>query len=61
MQVQNLKLMKIKFSLKDLKKLSQLKILKHKHGPGVATDMQSQLMVLMCKANGQSSITRKYF
>ena len=29
--------------------------------PGVATDLQSQLMVLMCKANGKGSITENIF
>ena len=32
-----------------------------KEWPGVATDMQSQLMVLMCRANGKSTITENIF
>ena len=32
-----------------------------KEFPGIATDLQSQLMVLMCKANGKSSITENIF
>ena len=50
-----------KILIKGPKKIKPLKNIKTKEWPGVATDMQSQLMVLMCKANGQSSITESIF
>jgi len=43
------------------KKIKPIKNIKTKEWPGVATDMQSQLMVLMCKANGKSTITENIF
>ena len=50
-----------KIFIKGPKKIKPVKNIKTKEWPGVATDMQSQLMVLMCKANGQSSITENIF
>ena len=50
-----------KIFIKGPKKIKPIKNIKTKEWPGVATDMQSQLMVLMCKANGQSSITENIF
>ena len=50
-----------KIFIKGPKKIRPIKNIKTKEWPGVATDMQSQLMVLMCKANGQSSITENIF
>jgi len=41
--------------------IKPIKNIKTKEYPGVSTDMQSQLMVLMCKANGESSITENIF
>ena len=52
---------KNKIFIKGPKKIKPIKNIKTKEWPGVATDMQSQLMVLMCKANGQSSITENIF
>ena len=43
------------------KKIKPIKNIKTKEWPGIATDMQSQLMVLMCRANGKSSITENIF
>ena len=43
------------------KKIKPIKNIKTKEWPGVATDMQSQLMVLMCKAAGKSIITENIF
>jgi len=43
------------------KKIKPIKNIKTREWPGVATDMQSQLMVLMCKADGSSSITENIF
>ena len=42
-------------------KIKSVKNIKTKEWPGVATDMQSQLMVLMCRADGTSSITENIF
>lgn len=47
--------------IKGPKKIRSIKNIKTKEYPGVATDLQSQLMVLMCKANGKSSITENIF
>ena len=43
------------------KKIRSIKNIKTREWPGVATDMQSQLMVLMCIADGTSSITENIF
>jgi len=43
------------------KVIKPIKSIKTKEWPGVATDMQSQLMVLMCRANGKSIITENIF
>ena len=50
-----------KILIKGPKVIKPIKNIKTKEWPGVATDMQSQLMVLMCKANGESSITENIF
>jgi len=42
-------------------KIKPIKNIKTKEWPGIATDMQSQLMVLMCKASGKSTITENIF
>ena len=52
---------KKKISIKGPKNLKSIKNIKTKEYPGLSTDMQSQLMVLMCKANGKSSITENIF
>ncbi len=43
------------------KKIKSIKNIKTKEWPGLATDMQSQLMVLMCMATGKSIITENIF
>jgi len=43
------------------KKIKSIKNIKTREWPGVATDMQSQLMVLMCRADGKSLITENIF
>ena len=53
--------MKKKILIKGPKKIKPIKHIKTKEWPGVATDMQAQLMVLMCKAAGKSSITENIF
>ena len=50
-----------KILIKGPEKIKPIKNIKTKEWPGVATDMQSQLMVLMCKANGKSTITENIF
>ena len=50
-----------KIFIKGPKKIKSIKNIKTKEYPGVATDLQSQLMVLMCKANGKSVITENIF
>ena len=47
--------------IKGPEKIRSIKNIKTKEYPGVATDLQSQLMVLMCKASGKSSITENIF
>ena len=42
-------------------KIKPIKNIKTREWPGIATDMQSQLMVLMCRADGKSSITENIF
>ena len=50
-----------KIFIKGPKVIKPIKNIKTREWPGVATDMQSQLMVLMCKANGESTITENIF
>ena len=56
-----IKIYKKKISIKGPKYIKSIKNIKTKEYPGVSTDMQSQLMVLMCQANGISSITENIF
>ena len=57
----NIKTTDNKIFIKGPKKIKSIKNIKTKEFPGVATDLQSQLMVLMCKANGKSTITENIF
>ena len=50
-----------KIYIKGPKKIKSIKNIETKEFPGIATDLQSQLMVLMCKANGKSTITENIF
>ena len=50
-----------KILIKGPDKIRPIRNIKTREWPGVATDMQSQLMVLMCKANGKSTITENIF
>ena len=52
---------KKKILIKGPEKIRSIKNIKTKEYPGVATDLQSQIMVLMCKANGKGSITENIF
>ena len=52
---------KEKIIIKGPEKIKSVQNIKTKEYPGVATDLQSQIMVLMCKANGKSSITENIF
>ena len=47
--------------IKGPEKIKSIKNIKTKEFPGVPTDLQAQLMVLMCKAAGKSSITENIF
>ncbi len=57
----NIKTKDNKIFIKGPKKIKSIKNIRTKEFPGVATDLQSQLMVLMCKANGKSTITENIF
>ena len=46
-----------KIFIKGPENIKLIKNIKTKEYPGVSTDMQSQLMVIMCLANGKGSIT----
>ena len=56
-----IKVHKEKIFIRGPEKIRSIKNIKTKEYPGVATDLQSQLMVLMCKASGKSSITENIF
>ena len=47
--------------IKGPENIKSIKNIKTKEYPGVSTDMQSQLMVIMCLANGKGSITENIF
>ena len=50
-----------KIFIKGPKKIKSIKNINTKEFPGIPTDLQAQLMVLMCKAKGVSSITENIF
>ena len=50
-----------KIFIKGPEKIKPIKNIRTKEWPGIATDMQSQLMVLMCRAKGKSVITENIF
>ena len=52
---------KNKIFIKGPEKIRPIKNIATREWPGIATDMQSLLMVLMCKANGRSTITENIF
>ena len=56
-----IKLSDNKIFIKGPKKISSIKNIKTKEFPGIPTDLQAQLMILMCKAIGKSSITESIF
>ncbi len=47
--------------IKGPDKIKSIKNIKTKEFPGIPTDLQAQLMVLMCKSSGKSSITENIF
>ena len=57
----NIKTTDNKIFIKGPKKIKCIRNIKTKEFPGVATDLQSQLMVLLCKAHGKSTITENIF
>jgi len=50
-----------KILIRGPENIKSIRNISTKEWPGVSTDMQAQLMVLMCKANGKSSITENIF
>ena len=52
---------KNKIFIQGPEKIKSIKTIKTKEFPGIPTDLQAQLMVLMCKASGKSSITESIF
>ncbi len=50
-----------KIFIKGPNKLKSVKSIKTKEFPGIPTDLQAQLMVLMCRSIGNSSITESIF
>ena len=50
-----------KIFIKGPDKIKSIKNIKTKEFPGIPTDLQAQLMVLMCKSIGKSSITESIF
>ena len=50
-----------KIFIKGPEKIKSIKTIKTKEFPGIPTDLQAQLMVLMCKAKGKSTITESIF
>ena len=47
--------------IKGPSKIKSIKNVKTKEYPGIPTDLQAQLMVLMCRSTGKSSITESIF
>jgi len=56
-----IKINKNEILIRGPKKIKSIKSIKTKEFPGIPTDLQAQLMVLMCKAVGKSSITENIF
>ncbi len=52
---------KNKIFIRGPEKIKSLKNIRTREYPGIPTDLQAQLMVLMCKATGKSSITESIF
>ena len=57
----NIKTDKNKIFIKGPDKIKSINDIKTKEFPGIPTDLQAQLMVLMCRADGKSSITERIF
>ena len=56
-----IKTFKNKIRIKGPDKIKPLKNIKTKEYPSFPTDLQAQFMVLLCKANGKSTITESIF
>ena len=56
-----IKTTKDKIHIKGPQKIKSIKNIKTKEYDGFSTDLQPQFMVLLCKANGTSSITENIF
>ncbi len=57
----NIKIDTDKILIKGPDKIKSINNIKTKEFPGIPTDLQAQLMVLMCRADGKSSITERIF
>ena len=53
--------LKNQIHIRGPKKIKNIKNISTKEYPGFPTDLQAQLMVLLCKADGRSTITEKIF
>ena len=56
-----IKMLKNEIHIKGSKKIKQISNITTKEYGGFPTDLQPQFMVLLCKANGRSSITENIF
>ncbi len=56
-----IKIHRDKIYIKGPEKIKSIKNIETKEFPGIPTDLQAQLMVLMCKAIGKSTITENIF
>ena len=56
-----IKTSKNKIHIKGPKNIKSINNITTKEYPGFPTDLQAQIMVLLCKANGRSTITEKIF
>ena len=56
-----IKTSKNEIHIKGPKKIKSINNITTKEYPGFPTDLQAQFMVLLCKANGRSTITEKIF
>ena len=57
----NIKISKNEISIKGPKKIKNISNITTKEYPDFPTDLQAQFMVLLCKANGRSTITESIF
>ena len=56
-----IKVFKNKIFIQGPERIKSIKSINTKEFPGISTDLQAQLMVLMCKASGKGSVTENIF